>query len=478
MNDKTNSKPAAPSARETAIKIIESKYGNDKNSKKAQEELAKLIKLLQTTTKEITKSAKQLRKEEREERRAASQEAYNIQMNAATNASDRLKASMNHIKEGMADSLNEGLENAMQGLADAALDIGNKVGEQFDDYASTFSQYQSAIDTRLQGSDTTFKSLEKLVRKNLAASTYLKQEKMLESLNSLIEEGVAYNIEQRAYLQAMQDKLVTTFDAFDSNLLRIIRLQQSDSTVARMGMEAQLTKYLNAMFQDTYYLSNVFDSVSQSIFELTSQLDRDTSVELEYTLQKWLGSMSALGVGDSTLTTIAEMINALGTGNVETLSGNTGMQNLIVTAANRSGMSYSGLLTEGLNVESVDKLMRGIVDYIQEIAVTENQVVRSQYANLFGVTLSDMTAIMNLTTKDLESISRNMLSYSQAINQTEELLSTVGKRMHIKTQIDNIFDNISLDIYFFIFLIWKEDAVDGQLPTSVDTIKARQSSWT
>ena len=65
----------------------------------------------------------------------------------------------------------------------------------------------------------------------------------------------------------MTDKLVTTFNAFDSNLLNLIRLQQADSTAARLGMEASLTKSLNAMFRDTSYLTNSFDNVSQALYE-------------------------------------------------------------------------------------------------------------------------------------------------------------------------------------------------------------------
>jgi hypothetical protein len=69
-------------------------------------------------------------------------------------------------------------------------------------------------------------------------------------------------VEQRAFLQTMTDKIATTFNAFDSNLLKIIRIQQEDSTVYRMGAEAQLTKFFNSNFQDSTYMSDVYDTVS------------------------------------------------------------------------------------------------------------------------------------------------------------------------------------------------------------------------
>jgi hypothetical protein len=37
--------------------------------------------------------------------------------------------------------------------------------------------------------------MSKLVRKNLAASPYVKQADMLDNLNNLITKGIAYNIE-------------------------------------------------------------------------------------------------------------------------------------------------------------------------------------------------------------------------------------------------------------------------------------------
>ena len=46
---------------------------------------------------------------------------------------------------------------------------------------------------------------------------------MLSNLNELIQMGVNYNIEQRAFLQSMTDKIVTTFNAFDSNLLNLFK---------------------------------------------------------------------------------------------------------------------------------------------------------------------------------------------------------------------------------------------------------------
>jgi hypothetical protein len=66
-------------------------------------------------------------------------------------------------------------------------------------------------------------------------------------------------------------------------------------------------------------------------------------------------------------------------------------------AANRSGMSYADILTKGLNAESVNSLLSNIVAYWSSIANEANQVVKKKYAEIFGLTMTDMTAIRNIT---------------------------------------------------------------------------------
>ena len=139
-----------------------------------------------------------------------------------------------------------------------------------------------------------------------------------------------------------------------------------------MGMEAYLTRYLNSTYEDTSYLNNLYDTVTESLFEASSQLNRDQSIELEYVIQKWLGSMSSVGVGDSFIQTIAQGLGYLGSGNVEALSGNSALQNLLVMAANRSGVDYSGVLSQGLNADTANKLLSGIASYVNEISQSNN----------------------------------------------------------------------------------------------------------
>ena len=125
-------------------------------------------------------------------------------------------------------------------------------------------------------------------------------------------------------------------------------------------------------------------------------MSADASIEFEYIVQKWLGSLGSVGVDNSTLQTIAEGINYLGTGNVEALSSNSALQNLLVMSANKAGLNYGTILTNGLGINDTNKLLKSLIQYVQEISNSNNNVVKSAYANLFGVKISDMAAFNNL----------------------------------------------------------------------------------
>lgn len=69
----------------------------------------------------------------------------------------------------------------------------------------------------------------------------------MDNVQSLAQQGIVYNIEQRAFLETISDKIAATFDTTNATLLRLVKLQQSDSTASRLGMEAYLTRYFNEM---------------------------------------------------------------------------------------------------------------------------------------------------------------------------------------------------------------------------------------
>jgi hypothetical protein len=57
--------------------------------------------------------------------------------------------------------------------------------------------------------------------------------------------------------------------------MRIIRIQQQDSTASRLGMEKALNDMLNSYYKDTSYLTQTFDEVSSALFEMTANQSRN-----------------------------------------------------------------------------------------------------------------------------------------------------------------------------------------------------------
>jgi hypothetical protein len=285
------------------------------------------------------------------------------------------------------------------------------------------------------------------MRLQLASSPYVKYADMLSKIDTLVDSGVAYNVEQRAFLASVSDKIATTFDVFDANLLHIIRIQQEDSTKQRLGMEAHLTEFLNRNYRDTSYLNNVYDSITSTLTASIVQLGTSRGAEYEYNIQKWFGSLSSLGMSDNTLTGLATAINSLAIGDVEAFS-NSEYMNLITMAANRAGLPIGDVLNKGLNSNNVNDLVYNIVKYWGELANETNQIVKNQYSKLFGLNMVDMTAIKNITNEKtlLNNIKSETLTYKEMSIELQDQLSQIPKRMHISELVANAMDNFTTGV--------------------------------
>ena len=117
-------------------------------------------------------------------------------------------------------------------------------------------------------------------------SPYIKQEDLANNVQAMVTSGIAFNIEQRAFLQTIKSKIADTFDATNGTLLRLIRIQQADSTAARLGMESSLTAFLNNMYENTEYLKQVSEGVKTSLEEAMSLMSAVDAVGFEYSVQK------------------------------------------------------------------------------------------------------------------------------------------------------------------------------------------------
>lgn len=341
--------------------------------------------------------------------------------------------------KGIADNLGKAVANAVENVAAQVSQAIN----QIDDNINQFYQYQSSVEARLQGSDESYKKSLKTISKNVGLSGLVSQKDVIENIKKLSESGIAYNLDLRAFLATIKDDIAETFDVFDSNLMRLIRLQQSDTTAARLGMEASLNRLFNEYFSDTSYLTDAADSVSQAIIDANSQLTKDMSVEFEYMVQKWLGSLYSLGMDQGTISTIAQGLNFLGTGNVEALNGNESLQSLLAMSASRAGISYADILTGGLDADTTNDLMKSMIEYLKSIAenTDNNQVTKSAYSNVFGFNMSDLTAVSSLSETDIANIHKQSLDYQGAMNEYEYQASQIFNRTHFSQMLDTVFDN-------------------------------------
>ena len=371
-------------------------------------------------------------------------DALKEQFQSATNIGDKMSAWTKLLGETFKQQFSKA--NLLKGAVEGFNTAMNKASSEMKQVFDTYSKYQTTISTRLQGSGRSFNSLEDSLLGKVGVTPYIKTQTLMDNLTALVESGIAFNLEQRAFLQTISDKVATTFNAANSSLLRIVKLQQQDSTASRLGMEAFLTKFLNNLFENTEYLSDSFDEVTNNLVEATSQLSTTMGVEFEYQVQKWLGSLSSVGLSGNTISSLSTALGALQTGNIQNLES-SGMQNLIVMAASRAGLSYADMLSRGINIDETNKLLGSIVQYLQEIGSNTNRVVRNQYAQTFGVSISDLAAAQNISASRLKAISESSLSYGNMISELQSQMGKVYSRTSMSDLINTFIENLQFSLY-------------------------------
>ena len=416
--------------------------------------------------KELAQQKKKDKKEERKKEIQDQTQGYefgDILKEGFQGFTDAL-ADENHAKK-VAD---ENLANVMKGVGKAIQDGLNAINNAISEYA----KYQGSINARLQGVSSYAESVKTL--SGVAFSPLLKAEDLYANLADLVGQGIVTNVEQRAMLATVKDSVAQTFDVTSDSLKRLIRVQQNDSTAARMGMEAYLTHFLNVYVENTEYLQSTFDTVSSSLLEASAMMylsnsksGAGASAELEYVIQKWLGTLSGIGLSDTAAQSIADALGQLGSGNVDAL-GSSDIQNLIVMAASKVGLNYGEMLNTGIDAKQANDLMLGAVEYLKDVANTGTNVVKSQLANVFGVTVSDLVAVNNLGDSALKKVHSDMLSYSGMYGELTAQFKELPERLGISNILENLFSNLTYQTGMSIgsnpalFALWKiTDMIQG-----------------
>lgn len=429
---------------------------NDAERIKALEDIAKEEAVIQKRSEESQKEIKRLKKisldaemaglTKRQKKELAQQKeledkrkAYEDAKAAYDGSAESEKRLLQAKQEKEYAEQREQHKEDMKKLREA---LSNVVDSMINSATSVLTEYSGKVSARLQGTGTTFSNVVSTYQGLLTGSPYVQIKNVLSKVAQLSEAGIAYNLELRAFLGTISENIASTFDVANGTLLRLIRLQQADSTDARLGMEAVLTRFLNEMYEDTSYLSNVADSVGSSILDASSQLTRDMSQEFEFTVDKWLGSLYSVGASEAFINSIAQGLNLLGTGDVSALASNEQLQTLFAMAASRAGISYPDILLNGLDAKTTNDLLKSIVEYLGEIAQGTNQVVKSAYGGVYGFNLSDLRAIQNLTATDIQNISTTNLTYKQAQQELQSQLEEVPNRLMMATLLGNVFENL------------------------------------
>ena len=124
------------------------------------------------------------------------------------------------------------------------------------------------------------------ITQNVGVSPFVQQKDVVEKLKSLVGQGISFNVEQRAFLETIKDKIADTFEATDASLVKLVRIQQADSTAARLGMESALTSFLNNMYETTEYMEQAANSIRANIYEASALMEAEKATEFEYQVQK------------------------------------------------------------------------------------------------------------------------------------------------------------------------------------------------
>lgn len=281
--------------------------------------------------------------------------------------------------------------------------------------------------------------MSETITQNVGVSPFVKQEKVVENLKTLVGQGISFNVEQRAFLDTVSEKIATTFEATDASLLKLVRIQQADSTAARLGMESALTAFLNNMYETTEYMEQAAAEIRSNIYEASALMSAEDAVEFEYQVQKWMGSLHSVGFNNT-----SGLSGALGQLAAGDISGITdgGYGNLLVMAANKANLSIAEILAEGLDDSKTNALMQAMVEYLGGIydETKDNKVVAQQFANVYGLTASDLKAAANLASETI-NIHNNNKSYSNMLNQLNTMADSMWQRTSVGGMMDNLMEN-------------------------------------
>lgn len=370
------------------------------------------------------------------------------------------KAAEGKTSEEIRKEMQEQLNATMGALGDYISNLNQKGQES--------AKKQTSIDTNLQGSQLNDKKLgsywrriDSDITKAVGISPFVTQEDVAASVETLAGMGISFNIEQRAFLNTIKDKIATTFEANDGTLRKLIRIQQADTTAARLGMESAMTSFLNSMYETSEFMREAASGVRQSLYEATALMQAEHATEYEYQVQKWLGSLYSVGFNSSQK--VADTLGKITAGDIAGVTEG-GMSNLLIMAANEASLPIAEILEKGLTPDQTNRLMKSMVEYLARIYEDTNSsnVLAQQYANVFGVTAADLKAAANLQAKGLDNIAEENKYAKLSYDGLEKQLKDMANSMVMRTSMAEFMENMKANLnYTFATTIANNPVLSG-----------------
>ena len=284
------------------------------------------------------------------------------------------------------------------------------------------------------------------------SSQLISTKELVNNIVSLGNQGVAYNLEQRALWATLSDRIVSTFEVTGERVAEAIRIQQVELTDAYMGVEAAVTRTLNSMFQDSSFLTTTYDTIWDNLRDTLAASNEDLGVQILYQLEKWLGALSSVGLNSGTAGNIASAMNQLLTGNIDSL-GDQG-KILLAMASERAGVSFGDLLVNGVQSgDTVNTLMKSVIEVLQDIyeATEGNNVELSKWSGILGLQRQDWVALENLNTAEIEKLNTLTMDIQAAQEETKYIVDNlVGQRTLLSDRLQNLADNWKYSLGFDI----------------------------
>lgn len=344
-------------------------------------------------------------------------------------------------------------QEIFQGISDATAYLST-VLKQLRSTIDEIAAAQAPINARLHGATYStdngayYSAGESITWENLndsvsqfVLSTEISAQDYANNIKSVVNTGIARDIEAIAMIETIKDRIAPTFNALDSTLKRMVKIQNENNTFDYLGIEATLNEILNNSFKNTEYLSTISSSVRSSLSEAEYLMSGSSAISFDFAVQKWLGSLSSVGVSDSAITSIASTIGQIASGQIEGVT-NGGTGNLLVMAANRAGLSISDILASSLDSSETNELLNQMVEYMKELVTQSNGnlVVQQQLAKVFGLSASDLKAATGLSTSyNAQNVIYNTLRTNDALAQA----ATDIESLSVGQMIKNLKNNVS-----------------------------------